>query len=189
MKRWSMVALLGLVLLISLVSVCRGAKAVIGNNVYYSGKITVATKGADNQNNVFDESVTISEFKIEHWNVMDGMMWWGYDSQAGCKADIAVNDRLGEVSFTFGPKKVFFATGLLSFSIRKDGGKFLYSLQVTPPLVNVGSINVPMIWIASTCDTYGNDYLPLEVNGELTQSPLNNGVPTKITWVLERHIR
>ena len=134
MKRWPIVALFRLIFANHVSSPSVGASSIAGEKVYYDGTITVTTKGVDNQGNSFDESATIAEFKIEHWNVIPGMVWQGYASGTGCTAEVRVNDRLGETGLAFGPKKVRYGSGMNSLSVQKKNGGYIYSLQVAGSL-------------------------------------------------------
>jgi len=176
-------------LLVSLLSVCGSGKGVVGNDVYYDGTIKVTTKGATASGDTFDESTTITKFKIEPWNVIPGNSWGGYDSVGtGCYAEVKVNDRLGEITKTFGPGRVPYDAGqMISLSISKTDKGYKYSLQVALPTPPIDPPIFPSCVLGMLGETLGDDYLPLEISGKATKNPFD-GVSATMTWILNRHI-
>ncbi len=164
---------------------------------YYDGKITVTTKGTADSGETYDESTTITEFKLERWTAQPGV---GHFQAHSMAAEVRLDDwnktRDWHAAYKgkFRPENV----GII-LETNKTTGKYklvvgsIFSVpkvRVTDVLGEHTQDMVLLHWVASleNMPMPENSPTPLEINGSVTRYPLNDGVPTKIAWVLSRHI-
>jgi hypothetical protein len=203
-KKWFVPVFLGSFLLLSLLSGCGGGSGGGGNGgdgdnggeqiVYYDGTITITAQGDRGENWVYDESTTVSSFKIENNFQIPAQSWVG-TAASGYEANIFVNDLVGGDA----PRTIQYSGSssikkeLLTLAILKSGETYSYKMQINgaygTPAIPVGSDTVPQFWWSSKIveGSLGYQFLPGTIQGEATDKIDN--VTLGLKWKLERHIR
>lgn len=158
---------------------------------YYDGVITVTTKGPDSNKWAFDETVTISGFKLEPWTVAPNQEHYETGKAvATAKIDDYNEDRSAHI---FCDKTFPLSTGTFGISVVIDLPSRTYKLTVA-------RATVPQVTMTSVAGTQTIDWVLLHWADPGDKNPLSadrvlrgeatgvlDGLPTKMTWVLSPH--